>query len=102
MIERGFHWPGRRAGDAAHDRVAAFLTMDVQRSPAWAEGLRSKIEEVRSGALPSWERIGNAYVLTLSPEGAVIEDLVDTASSPEKVSLDELAAAVVEWIRYIG
>lgn len=102
MAEPGFQWPGRRAGDAAHDRVAAFLTLDIQRSPDWAEDLGARIAQVRSGALPSWERIGNAYRLALSAEGAVIEDLVDTASSPQQVSLDELAAAVAAWLAAIG
>jgi hypothetical protein len=91
-------WPGRRIGDPAHDRVAAFLTLDIQRDREAALDLASRIDAVRAGALPSWERVGNAYHLRLSPERARIEDVVDGTSRSESVPVDELAAAVTAWI----
>jgi hypothetical protein len=84
-----------RAHDRAHDRIAAFLVMDIQRSLA-------KIADVKTGARSSWERIGNAYRLSLSTEGALIEDLVDPASAPPRIPLEELETAVRAWLEAIG
>jgi hypothetical protein len=97
-----FSWTGRRANDRAHERVAAFLVMDIQRSPDWARDLRAKIAAVKTGTLASWERIGNAYRLHLSAEGALIEDLVDSTGAPQHIPLEELEAAVTAWIEAIS
>jgi hypothetical protein len=102
MSDSQFSWPGRRVNDGAHSRVAAFLMLDIQRSPDWARDLLVKIVDVKTGALPSWERIGNAYRLSLSAEGALIEDLVDRRSAPQRLPLAELEAAVTAWIEAIG
>jgi hypothetical protein len=101
MSDAQFSWPGRRAKNRAHDRLAAFLMMDVQRSPDWARDIVAKIADVKTGALSSWERIGNAYRLYLSAEGALIEDLVDRRSTPQRLPLAELEAAVTAWIEAI-
>jgi hypothetical protein len=98
MTERPFHWPGRRPDDSAHDLLAAFLVMDIQRNPQWARGLAEQIEAVKSGRLSGWERIGNAYRLELTAEGALIEDLVDEGSPAQMVSLEEFSTAVDAWI----
>jgi hypothetical protein len=76
--------------------------MDIQRSLDWAQDLLAKIADVKTGALPSWERIGNAYRLYLSAEGALIEDLVDPNNAPQRVPLPELEAAVTAWIETVG
>jgi hypothetical protein len=102
MSDSHFSWPGRRAKSRAHDRLAAFLMLDIQRSPDWARDLLAKIADVKAGTLPSWERIGNAYRLSLSAEGALIEDLVDRRSAPQRLPLAELEAAVTAWIEAIG
>jgi hypothetical protein len=102
MSDPQFSWPGGRAPDRAHDRVAAFLVMDIQRSPDWARDIRAKIADVKTGALPDWERIGNAYRLYLTAEGARIEDLIDPTSAPQRVPLEELEAAVTAWIEAIS
>jgi hypothetical protein len=102
MSETLFSWPGRRLNDPRHDRVAAFLMMDIQRSSQWSEDLRVKIDEVRSSVRTSWERIGNAYRLQLSAAGAWIDDLVDPTSVPQTVSLAEFDAAVQAWIQTIA
>ncbi|HEY0095325.1 MAG TPA: hypothetical protein VGB96_13415 [Archangium sp.] len=98
MSQSGFDWKGRRAGDPAHERLAAFLTMDIQRSPVWARELAEKVAAVRAGELASWERLGNVYRLFLSPEGALLEDLVGPDSRPERVPLAELEDAVRAWL----
>jgi len=92
------HWPGRRRGDRAHDLLVEFLVMDIQRSLASARDLAARIEAVQSRELPTWERVGNAYHLQLSADGAVIKDLVAEGRASVSVPLEELAAAVSGWI----
>jgi hypothetical protein len=101
MAKKTLEWPGRRADDPAHDRIDAFLVLDIQRDRASAEELLGKIAAVRSGALPSWERTGNAHHLRLEHAGAVIEDTVDASSRPQRVSLQDLAAAASAWLASI-
>jgi hypothetical protein len=102
MSDHQFSWPRKGANDRARDLIAAFLVMDIQRSPDWARDLLAQITAVKTGALPSWERIGNAYRLYLSAEGALIEDLVGSTGAPQRLPLEELEAAVVAWIEAIG
>jgi hypothetical protein len=102
MSDPQFSWPSKGADDRARELIAAFLVMDIQRSSAWARDLLSKIADVKTGALPSWERVGNAYRLYLSAEGALIEDLVDSTNVPQRLPLEELEAAVTAWIDAIG
>jgi hypothetical protein len=98
MTQKPFQWPGRRTNDPAHDMLAAFLVMDIQRNPEWARELAGRIAEVKSGKLPVWERIGNAYRLELTDHGALIEDLVDEDSPVQEVTLDDLCKAVKFWV----
>ena len=98
MAEKPFHWPGRRTTDPAHDRLVAFLVMDIQHNPEWARELADRTEQVQSGSLPVWERIGNAYRLELTGKGALIEDLVDEDSPEEMVELKEFRTAVEAWM----
>jgi hypothetical protein len=98
MSDSEFSWPRKGANDRARDLIAAFLMMDIQRSPDWARELLARIADVKTGALPSWERVGNAYRLRLSAEGALIEDLVDPTGAPQRLPLEELEAAVEAWI----
>ena len=101
MSEIPFHWPGERADDPAHIRVAEFLTFDIQQSPEWARELIEKIEAIANGELQTWERNGNAFYLQLSANGASIEDTVDETSPVQTVSLDEFRTAVLAWSEHI-
>jgi hypothetical protein len=101
MSEHQFSWPRKGANDRARDLIAAFLVMDIQRSPDWARDLLAKIADVKTGALPSWERIGNAYRLYMSSEGGLIEDRLDSTSAPQRFPLEELEAAVTAWLEVI-
>lgn len=98
MFENDFTWPGKRENDPAHIRLAEFLLMDIQHSPEWAKDLLDKITLIQSGSLKNWERIGNAFGLNLSAEGAKIEDLVDENNPPETVLLEEFHQAVIAWL----
>ena len=101
MAEKSFQWPGRRANDPAHDRLASFLVMDIQRNPEWARELADRTEQVKTGKLPVWERLGNAYRLELTEKGALIEDLVDEDSPAEEITLEDFSKAVEAWIEAV-
>lgn len=92
-------WPDYRHDDPAHQQLQAFLVMDLQGSPTWIQEVLAKVEAVRAQNLQQWERLGNAYALILTPEGAQIEDLVDESLPIQTVSLLEFEAAVQVWLR---
>jgi hypothetical protein len=98
MTDKPFHWPGRRADDPAHDMLFAYLVIDIQHNPEWANELVQRVADVKSGKLPAWERIGNAYRLELVGRCALIEDLVDEDIPAQKVTLEEFSQAVKAWI----
>ena len=102
MPEQSFQWPGRRDNDPAHDMLVAFLVMDIQHNLEWARELADRIEQVKSGRLPVWERIGNAYRLELSGKRALIEDLVDEDGPVQEITLDEFSKALEAWIESFG
>ena len=102
MSDHRFSWPRKGANDSARDLIAAFLVIDIQRSPDWAKDLLTKITDVQIGALPSWERIGNAYRLYISAQGGLIEDRLDSTNVPQRFPLEELEAAVTAWLAAIG
>jgi hypothetical protein len=99
MAEQSFQWPGRRINDPAHEMLVAFLVMDIQRNPDWARELADRIEQVKIGKLPVWERIGNAYRLELTGKGALIEDLVDEDGPAQEITLEEFSKAVEAWLK---
>jgi hypothetical protein len=99
MAEQSFQWPGRRINDPAHEMLVAFLVMDIQRNPEWAHELADRIEQVKTGKLPVWERIGNAYRLELTGKGALIEDLVDEDDPAQEITLEEFSKAVEAWLK---
>jgi uncharacterized protein YacL (UPF0231 family) len=99
MRDNNFSWPGRRVGDQGHDLIAACLALDVQRSPVGAAELLAKIEEIKSGRMPFWQRVGNAYTLILRPEQAEISsDYEDGAA----VSLEDFTQAALAWQNFIS
>jgi len=101
MTENQFSWPNRRPEDPAHQRLLAFLVLDIQHSPVWAQELAEKVAAVRAGKLREWERSGNAFCLTLSATSARLEDEFDENSPVYTVSLEEFETAVLAWIKHI-
>jgi hypothetical protein len=98
MMEPSFQWPGRRADDPAHDMLVAFLVMDIQRNPAWARQLSDRLEDVKTGRREVWERVGNAYRLELTADGALIEDLVDEGNPQQWIALKDFSEALEAWL----
>jgi hypothetical protein len=72
--------------------------IDIQHNAEWADELVQRLADVKSGKLPFWERIGNAYRLELVGPSALIEDLVDEDTPVQEVTLEEFSRALSAWI----
>jgi uncharacterized protein YacL (UPF0231 family) len=81
--------------------VGGFLEGDLQDSTASAQEVLRAIDDVESGRIPSWERTGNAYTLTLSPEGTEIMDEMDDAGEAYPLSLSEIRELVEDWLSFL-
>ncbi|MEM1426854.1 MAG: YacL family protein, partial [Cyanobacteria bacterium P01_H01_bin.130] len=94
--------PSDGIGEGSGDRmasippaIAAYLTLDIQDSREWAQELAGQIAAVRSGELDHWERLGNAYELVLTSDGATIAATVGPEEGDRiQVALADLAEAV--------
>jgi hypothetical protein len=98
MTGNDFSWKGRVYGNPKHDLIAAYLAIDIQKSRYWAEELLQKTREVRSGRIPSWERIGNAYCLRLFPDHVEIEeDYGEETGEPVRIPINDFEVAAAAW-----
>ncbi len=87
----------------SHELITAYLTIDIQKSPKGVEELLQKIKAVRSGQIPSWERIGNAYCLRLFPNHIEIEaDYPEDTGSVIKIPINDFESAVTAWQEVIN
>ena len=80
------------------DLLAQYLISDVQESPEVTLLLLELVDQVASGDLKSWEGTGNAFTLTLRPEGATIQPEFGADTEPRRVSLDDLREALEDWL----
>jgi uncharacterized protein YacL (UPF0231 family) len=100
-----FHWDDdgspRARGKGYHRALAGFLESDLQDSPAAAREVLRALDRVESGHAPSWERTGNAYTLTLSPDGATIQDEQAEDAKPHAVPLAALREALAGWASFL-
>jgi len=83
------------------DLLAQYLVSDVQESPEVTLLLLDLVDQVASGDLESWEGTGNAFTLTLKPEGATIQPEFGSDTEPRQVSLDDLREALDDWLAMI-
>jgi uncharacterized protein YacL (UPF0231 family) len=90
----------RARGEKEHQLLADWLESDVQDSAALGRKILSAIDKVAAGKLDDWERTGNSFTLTLSPEGADLEPELDEAE-PLHLPLRELREAVVRWVDFL-
>lgn len=91
----------RARGKGRGKVLAGFLESDLQDSPASAQEVLRAIEDTEAGRLRSWERTGNAYTLTLSPEGATLQDEMDEGAEPYLLSLPEIREVVADWVSFL-
>jgi uncharacterized protein YacL (UPF0231 family) len=100
-----FHWDDDgtpRVRGKGHGRtVAGFLESDLQDSPAAAREVLRALDRIESGHESSWERTGNAYTLTLSPEGATLQDEQAEDSEPHAIPLAALREALSGWVSFL-
>jgi len=92
----------RAHSDKGRHLLAGFLESDVQGSVSLGRKILAAIDKIAGGHLDEWERTGNAYTLTLSPDGADLETDVDDDTETLHLSLEELREAVADWVELLG
>jgi hypothetical protein len=98
----GFLEGRARASSGRHGEIlASFLQSDVQGDLETARMLLAETAAAERGEAPEPGGAGNAFSITVSPEGAVIRNAVVEDAVPERYSLAELRAALETWIAAI-
>ena len=95
--------PRAQAGEG-RDHLAGWLESDVQESAALGRKILAAVDKVTAGDLDEWERTGNVYTLTLSPEGADLRlelDDLGGEAAPLHLSLAELRDALARWVGFV-
>lgn len=89
-------------GGEAGAHLADFLSGDVQGNAVAAHEIVRRIDEVASGVLPSWERVGNAYTLSVEPDGAwLIFHYGEEGGTDTSLPLEELRGVMRRWAEEI-
>ena len=91
----------RAWGDGPGDLLAGWLESDVQGSPEVARELLDLVDRIASGEMDRWEATGNAYTLTLAPDGATIEAEWEEDVPSRHASLSEVREALAGWLDLI-
>jgi hypothetical protein len=98
----GFLEGRARPGSGRHGEViASFLQSDVQGDIETARMLLAEAIAAERGETPQPGGVGNAFSITIAPEGAVIRNAVVEDEVPERYSLAELRAALETWVAAI-
>ena len=98
----GFLEGQARPGSGRHGEIlASFLQSDFQGDLATARSLLTETIAAERGESPQSGGAGNAFSITISPEGAVIRNAVVEGAAPERYSLAELRSALETWIAAI-
>ena len=98
----GFLEGRARPGSGRHGEIlAGFLQSDVQGDLETARSLLTETIAAERGEPPQPGGAGNAFSITISPEGAVIRNAVVEGAAPERYSLAELRSAIETWIAAI-
>jgi hypothetical protein len=91
-----------RSGSGRHGEiVASFLQSDVQGDIETARVFLAEIAAAERGEKPQPGGAGNAFSITISPDGAVIRNAVIEGAVPEHYSLAELRTALETWVAAI-
>ncbi|HFD0318471.1 hypothetical protein PTR28_16430 [Serratia marcescens] len=73
-----------------------FIKDDIQRGFYGVNEFIEACKLVRSGALPSWEGVGNSHTITIKPNGVGIFNEY-TEESMTVSSIDEFEAGLEQW-----
>jgi hypothetical protein len=97
------HLEGRavRGSGRRGEVLATFFQSDVQGDLDGARALLAEIGAVERGEAPQPAAIGNAYAVTVSPEGVALRNAVIEGSPPEHYRFDEVRQALGTWIAAI-
>jgi uncharacterized protein YacL (UPF0231 family) len=107
LITARRHPAGYLEGSAARgsgrrgEVLASFLQSDVQGDIDSARALLAEIGAAERGEAPQPAAIGNAYSVTVSPEGVTVRNAVIEDSRPEHYGFDEMRQALGIWIAAI-
>jgi hypothetical protein len=88
----------RAAAEAPDGLLARFLESDVQGSVVTAYDILEMLDRVESGETDRWEGTGNAHTLTLTAEGAAIQDELAEDTEVLHLPLADLREALNAWI----
>ena len=95
----GFLEGRARPGTGRHGEIlASFLQSDVQSDIETARMLLAETIAAERGETPQPGGVGNAFSIAISPEGAVIRNVVVEGAVSEHYRLAELRAALETWI----
>ena len=98
----GFFEGRARPASGRHGKIlAGFLQSDVQGDLETARMLLAETAAAERGETPQPGGAGNAFSITISPDGALIRNAVVEDAVPERYSLAELRAALETWIAAI-
>jgi len=98
----GFLEGQARPGSGRHGEIlASFLQSDIQGDLETARMLLAEVAAAERGEKPQPGGAGNAYSITITPDGAVIRNAVVADAPPERYRLPELRAALETWIEAI-
>ena len=81
--------------------MASFLQSDIQGDLETARMLLAETAAAERGERPQPGGVGNAFSITISPDGAVIRNAVIEGAAAERYSLAELRAALETWVAAI-
>jgi len=83
------------------ETLASFLQSDIQGDLETARLLLAEVAAAERGETPQPGGVGNAFSITVTPDGAVIGNAVLEGAVPEPYGLAELRAALEAWITAI-
>ncbi|HEY3909102.1 MAG TPA: hypothetical protein VGM07_04335 [Stellaceae bacterium] len=90
----------RRSGRRG-EVLASFLQSDVQGDLGAARDLLAEVGAAERGEAPQPAAIGNAYAVSITPEGVAIRIAVIEDSRPERYDFTEIRLALGTWIAAI-
>jgi uncharacterized protein YacL (UPF0231 family) len=91
----------RVAATENHKLLALFFETDLQQDMAVVKELQQRIERVFNNTSESEEFIGNAHLVSLSEDKAVIASQFDPSAEPETLELSTFRKLVARWLEYI-
>ena len=98
----GFLEGRARRGSGRHGEIlASFLQSDVQGDLETARMLLAEVAAAERGERPQPGGAGNAFSITITPDGGMIRNAVLEGAVPERYRLAELRVALEAWIAAI-